>query len=74
MSGPFETEKEAGAALEHEEHAPLWFCPLINGSCNRQCWCFGKPRIGRCGSKYFVKQAYCGNAMFSEERIVTNQY
>lgn len=80
MKGPFRTKQEAEAALETEEKTPPPFCPLINSACNSNCICFKKPTMdettdsrGRsCG--WYVCPAYCSNAMFSEERTVTNQY
>lgn len=66
-----EAEKELAKILESPQG--MWFCPLIKEKCDTSCVCFVAAYIDVgdlfSDAGYYMQQAYCGNAMFSETTI-----
>lgn len=72
----FETKKEAEERANErtQKESPKELCPLIRGTCNKECVCF-QPYYAHAASKdgpYYVYGFVCNNAMFSEYRTCQN--
>lgn len=58
--------KEAVEELQNKE--PDWFCPLIKGTCRKDCVCYAKARarpIYHDAADWGFDEASCDNAMFT---------
>lgn len=75
MTTEFNSEKAVRAEVTRliVKTNPNFFCPLINGRCNKECTCIGLPSWRSNTSayysqiepnKWFVNGWYCDNGMF----------
>lgn len=62
----FATLEEAQAASLKMK--PYWFCPLINGPCRVDCYCFEPANVVKqAPGKYLIRRSFCNNVMFTGE-------
>jgi hypothetical protein len=74
MKTQFDNLEEAQAEVKRltDTTNPKFFCPLINGHCNKTCVCIGEPRLfGNQQSEYGIPPTswnvyswWCANGMF----------